>query len=126
MITKYKNGQQVYFLICGRYVTKATVVTASSWFVTIRFNKNAGESIIRLPLLYLSMGIMGIKNSRGQGYKALTAAWLFLNVSCYYDIRAITLLEQVITDISRSKYYFVIKTTHIRLIRFSRVMSALL
>ena len=49
MKTKYKSGQQVYFLICGRYVTKATVVTASSWFVTIRFNKNAGESIIRLP-----------------------------------------------------------------------------
>ena len=49
MKAKYKPGQQVYFLICGRYVTKATVVTASSWFVTIRFNKNAGESIIRLP-----------------------------------------------------------------------------
>ena len=49
MKSKYKPNQQVYFLICGRYVTKATVVTASSWFVTIRFNKNAGESIIRLP-----------------------------------------------------------------------------
>ena len=49
MKSKYKPDQQVYFLICGRYVTKATVVTASSWFVTIRFNKNAGESIIRLP-----------------------------------------------------------------------------
>ena len=49
MKAKYKPDQQVYFLICGRYVTKATVVTASSWFVTIRFNKNAGESIIRLP-----------------------------------------------------------------------------
>lgn len=46
MKAKYKPDQQVYFLICGRYVTKATVVTASSWFVTIRFNK---ESIIRLP-----------------------------------------------------------------------------
>ena len=49
MKSKYKPDQQVYFLICGRYVTKAVVVTASSWFVTIRFNKNAGESIIRLP-----------------------------------------------------------------------------
>ena len=49
MKAKYKIGQIIYFLICGRYVTKATVVTASSWFVTIRFNKNAGESIIRLP-----------------------------------------------------------------------------
>lgn len=49
MKAKYKPNQQVYFLICGRYVTKAAVVTASSWFVTIRFNKNAGESIIRLP-----------------------------------------------------------------------------
>jgi hypothetical protein len=49
MKSKYKPDQQVYFLICGRYVTKATVVTASSWFVTIRFNKNEGESIIRLP-----------------------------------------------------------------------------
>ena len=49
MKSKYKPDQQVYFLICGRYVTKATVVTASSWFVTIRFNKSAVESIIRLP-----------------------------------------------------------------------------
>ena len=49
MKSNYKPNQQVYFLICGRYVTKAAVVTASSWFVTIRFNKNAGESIIRLP-----------------------------------------------------------------------------
>lgn len=49
MKSKYKPGQQVYFLICGRYVTKAAVVTASSWFVTIRFNKKAGETIIRLP-----------------------------------------------------------------------------
>ena len=49
MKSKFKPNQQVYFLICGRYVTKAMVVTASSWFVTIRFNKNAGESIIRLP-----------------------------------------------------------------------------
>ena len=50
MKTKYEPGQQVYFLICGRHVTKATVVMASSWFVTIRFYKNAAESIIRLPL----------------------------------------------------------------------------
>ena len=50
MKDKYQPGQQVYFLICGHYVTQATVVTASSWFVTIRFNKNhAAESIIRLP-----------------------------------------------------------------------------
>lgn len=49
MKTKYEPGQHVYFLICGRHVTKATVVMASSWFVTIRFNKNAAESIIRLP-----------------------------------------------------------------------------
>ena len=49
MKTKFEPGQQVYFLICGRHVTKATVVMASSWFITIRFNKNAAESIIRLP-----------------------------------------------------------------------------
>ena len=49
MKSKYKPDQQVYFLICGRYITKATVVTASSWFITIQFNKSAVESIIRLP-----------------------------------------------------------------------------
>ena len=50
MKDKYQPGQQVYFLICGHYVTQATVVAASSCFVTIRFNKNhAAESIIRLP-----------------------------------------------------------------------------
>jgi hypothetical protein len=49
MNTKYKPGQQVYFLICGRYVTKAAVVTASPWFVTIRFSKKAEECVIRLP-----------------------------------------------------------------------------
>ncbi len=49
MKDKYQPGQHVYFLICGHYVTQATVVAASSWFVTIRFNKNAGESVIRLP-----------------------------------------------------------------------------
>ena len=49
MKAKYKPGQQVYFLICGRYVMSAIVVTASPWFVTIRFSKRAGECIIRLP-----------------------------------------------------------------------------
>ena len=50
MKDRYQPGQQVYFLICGHYVTQATVVAASSCFVTIRFYKNnAGESIIRLP-----------------------------------------------------------------------------
>ena len=49
MKPKYEPGQHVYFLICGRFVTPATVVTASSWFVTIRFRKNTDESIIRLP-----------------------------------------------------------------------------
>ena len=49
MNIKYKTGQQVYFLICGRYVTKAAVVTASPWFVTIRFSKQEKDCIIRLP-----------------------------------------------------------------------------
>lgn len=49
MKPKYKPGQHVYFLICGRYVTKAAVVTASSWFVTIRFSKKEEDCIIRLP-----------------------------------------------------------------------------
>ena len=49
MKTKFEPGQHVYFLICGRFVTPATVVTASSWFVTIRFRKNTDESIIQLP-----------------------------------------------------------------------------
>lgn len=50
MKDKYQPGQQVYFLICGHYVTQATVVAASSCFVTIRFNKNnAAECVIRLP-----------------------------------------------------------------------------
>lgn len=49
MKAKYKIGQHVYFLICGKYVTKAFVVTASSSFVTIRFSKRAEECIIRLP-----------------------------------------------------------------------------
>lgn len=45
----YKPGQHIYFLICGRYVTKATVVTSSSWFVTIRFRKKEEDCVIRLP-----------------------------------------------------------------------------
>lgn len=49
MKSKYQPGQQVYFLICGRYVTKATVVKASPWFVTIWFSKKEEDCIIRLP-----------------------------------------------------------------------------
>ena len=49
MKSKYESGQQVYFLICGHLVTKATVVSTSSWFVTIRFRKHSDECIIRLP-----------------------------------------------------------------------------
>ncbi len=49
MKVKYQPGQPVYFLICAKYVTKASVVSASSSFVTIRFNKRAEECIIRLP-----------------------------------------------------------------------------
>ena len=49
MKSKYKPGLQVYFLICGRYVTKATIVTSSPWFVTIRFRKREDDCIIRLP-----------------------------------------------------------------------------
>ena len=48
MKPKYQSGQQVYFLICGRYVTKAAVVTASQWFVTIRFSKKVEDCVIRL------------------------------------------------------------------------------
>ena len=48
MKTKFKPGQQVYFLVCGRYVTKATVVASSSRFVTIRFSKKEGDCVIRL------------------------------------------------------------------------------
>jgi hypothetical protein len=49
MKAKYKPGLQVYFLICGRYITKATIVTSSPWFVTIRFSKRKDDCIIRLP-----------------------------------------------------------------------------
>ncbi len=49
MNQKFKTKQHVYFLICGRYVTKATVIMASSWFVTISFRKLDDDCIIRLP-----------------------------------------------------------------------------
>lgn len=49
MTNNYKPGQQVYFLICGRYVTKAIVVTSMPGFVTIRFSKREDDCIIRLP-----------------------------------------------------------------------------
>ena len=49
MKSKYKSDQQVYFLICGRYVTKAAVVKSSSCFVTIRFSKKTEDCVIRLP-----------------------------------------------------------------------------
>ena len=49
MKDKYQPGQQVYFLVCGKYVTKASVVSASSSFVTIRFSKRVEECVIRLP-----------------------------------------------------------------------------
>ena len=49
MNSKYKPGQQVYFLICGRYVTKATVVASTSWFITIRFSKKTEDCFFRLP-----------------------------------------------------------------------------
>ncbi len=49
MNPKYKSGQYVYFLICGRYVTRATVIISSSWFVTISFRKQDDDCIIRLP-----------------------------------------------------------------------------
>ncbi len=46
---KFKPNQHVFFLICGRYITEASVVTASSWFVTITFKKKEENCIIRLP-----------------------------------------------------------------------------
>ncbi len=48
MLVKFKPSQRVYFLISGRYITEAEVVTASSWFVMIKFKKKE-ECIIRLP-----------------------------------------------------------------------------
>jgi hypothetical protein len=49
MKDKYQPGQQVYFLICGKHITKASVVSVSSSFVTIRFSKRVEECVIRLP-----------------------------------------------------------------------------
>ncbi len=49
MKAQYKPGQHIYFLVCGRYITKATVITASSYFVTISFRKQDEDCIIRLP-----------------------------------------------------------------------------
>ena len=49
MKEKFARGQIVYFLISGRIITEAVVVSPSSWFITIRFTKNSGECIIRLP-----------------------------------------------------------------------------
>ncbi len=49
MNQKFKAKQHVYFLICGRYVTQASVITANSWFVTICFRKYEEDCIIRLP-----------------------------------------------------------------------------
>ena len=48
MKEKFQRGQLVYFLISGRIITKAVVISSSSWFVTIRFKKSE-ECIIRLP-----------------------------------------------------------------------------
>ncbi len=49
MKAKYKPGQHIYFLVCGRFVTKASVVTSNSYFVTISFRKQDDDCIIRLP-----------------------------------------------------------------------------
>ena len=48
MNPNFNIGQRVYFLISGRLVTEAIVVSASSGFVTIKFKKRE-ECIIRLP-----------------------------------------------------------------------------
>lgn len=48
MKEKFQRGQLVYFLISGRIITKAVVISSSSWFVTIRFKKSE-ECVIRLP-----------------------------------------------------------------------------
>ena len=48
MKPKFNAGQHVYFIISGRIITKAVVIAASSWFVTIKFRKNE-DCIIRLP-----------------------------------------------------------------------------
>ena len=48
MKEKHKRGQLVYFLISGRIITEAVVMSSSSWFVTIWFKKSE-DCIIRLP-----------------------------------------------------------------------------
>lgn len=48
MKDKYQPGQQVYFLICGKFVTKASVVASSPSFVTIKFSKKTEDCVIRL------------------------------------------------------------------------------
>ncbi len=48
MKTKFCVGQHVYFIISGRFIKEAVVVSSSSWFVTILFKKEE-ECIIRLP-----------------------------------------------------------------------------
>ena len=39
MKTKFCIGQHVYFIISGRFIKEAVVVSSSSWFVTILFKK---------------------------------------------------------------------------------------
>ena len=48
MKPKFNAGQHVFFLISGRFVTEAIVVSASSVLVTIKFRKKE-DCIIRLP-----------------------------------------------------------------------------
>lgn len=48
MKPKFYSGQHVFFLISGRFVTEAIVVSASSGLITIKFMKKE-ECIIRLP-----------------------------------------------------------------------------
>ena len=49
MKTKFCVGQHVYFIISGRFIKEAVVVSSSSWFVTIRFKKKE-DCIICLPI----------------------------------------------------------------------------
>ncbi len=49
MKTKFSVGQHVFFIISGRFIKEAVVVSSSSWFVTIRFKK-IEDCIIRLPI----------------------------------------------------------------------------
>ena len=39
MKPKFYSGQHVFFIISGRFVTEAIVVSASSGLVTIKFRK---------------------------------------------------------------------------------------